>query len=136
MTSLHDILNSQGFYIYSCLKYVKALLDTLYTWVGIQLLKTNLTFLVVLQFEIYLHLDNFSSSFLFQKYNLGFKRVNFENNDFLIYLCLGEQEKNCYLWQGTFVFMVLCSKFAFWVNLHGCYGCQGCQSFLVGVKGR
>ena len=46
MTSLHDILNSQGFYIYSCLKYVKALLDTLYTWVGIQLLKTNLTFLV------------------------------------------------------------------------------------------
>ena len=34
------------------------------------------------------------------------------------------------------MFMVLCSKFAYWVNLHGCYGCQGCQSFLVGVKGR
>ena len=46
-----------------------------------QLLKTNLTFLVVLQFEICLHLDNFSSSFLFQKCNLGFENVNFENND-------------------------------------------------------
>ena len=46
-----------------------------------------------------------------------------------------EGYKNRYLWQGTFVFMVLCSKFAFWVNLHGCYGCQGCQSLLVGVKG-
>ena len=44
--------------------------------------------------------------------------------------------KNRYRCQGTFVFTVLPSKFAFWVNLHPCYGCQGCKSFLVGVKGR
>ena len=40
----------------------------------------------VLRFQIWLHLDNFSSSFLFQKYNLGLKNVNFENNDILFYL--------------------------------------------------
>ena len=40
------------------------------------------------------------------------------------------------IWDHEHMFMVLCSKFAFWVNLHGCYGCQGRQLFLVGVKGR
>ena len=41
------------------------------------------------------------------------------------------------MWQGTFVFMVLLSKFAFWVNLPPSQGGQGGgQSFLVGVKGR
>ena len=44
--------------------------------------------------------------------------------------------KNRYRCQGTFVFLVLCSKFAFWVNLHPPCRCQGGQSFLVGVKGR
>ena len=55
---------------------------------NLQLLETNLTFLVVLRFEICLHLDNFSSSFLVKnkKYNLGFENVNFENNDILFYL--------------------------------------------------
>ena len=42
--------------------------------------------------------------------------------------------KNRYRCQGTFVFMVLLSKFAFWVNLHPPCGCQRGQSFLEGVN--
>ena len=41
---------------------------------------------VVDRFQIWLHLHNFSSSFLFQIYNLGLNNVNFENNDILFYL--------------------------------------------------
>ena len=54
-----------------------------------KLLETNLTFLLVLQFEICLRLDN-CSSLLFQKCNLGFKNVNFENFDILFYLFLDQ----------------------------------------------
>ena len=46
---------------------------------------TNLTFFIVLQFEIFLRLDNFSSSFLFQKYHLELKNDIFENHDILFY---------------------------------------------------
>ena len=53
---------------------------------NLQVLETNLTFHVVLQFETCLHLDNFSSSFLLQKCNFGFKNVNLKNNDILYYL--------------------------------------------------
>ena len=47
--------------------------------------------------------------------------------------------KNCYLGQGTFVIMVLCSKFAFWVNLHHILWVvrvSGVSIVIEGVKGR
>ena len=37
---------------------------------------TNLTFFIVLQFEIFLRLDNFSSSFLFQRVGSGHRKLN------------------------------------------------------------
>ena len=111
----------------------------------------------VVRFEIWLHLDMFSSLFLFKKCHLGCKNVNFENNDNLFYLffnlnhqktsqdwyrvtqmlflSLGQQEIKIAIWGRV----LLCSWF-YVVNLplgkFAAHGCQGCQSFLVGVKGR
>ena len=73
-------------------------------------------FQTVFWFEIWIHLDIFSSSFLFQKYNLGCKNVYFEKHDilfylffdlnhqrtsqdfYLIFLSLGEQEIKIAVW--------------------------------------
>ena len=97
----------------------------------------NTFFQKVLQFEIWLHLDIFSPSFLFQNCNLGYENVNFENNDILFYLffdlnhqrtsqdwyrviqmlflSLGEQEVRIAIWGRV----LLCSwfyvvNFPFW----------------------
>ena len=49
----------------------------------ILLLRTSITFFVVLQFQIWLQLDMFSTSFLFQKCQLEFQNVNFEKKSLL-----------------------------------------------------
>ena len=54
----------------------------------------NFFFQKVLRFEIWLHLDIFSSSFLFQKCNLGCENVNIENNDILFYLISTYDKRN------------------------------------------